>query len=82
MKLNETSELMNSLDYKERFKAEYLQLKIRIEGLTTMLEKYKAGTLPFKPTCSYELLSKQLNTMRLYMMCLEERADIENIDLD
>jgi len=31
MKLNETVEMMNSVNYKERFKAEYLQLKIRME---------------------------------------------------
>ena len=29
MKLNETVKMMNSEDYKERFKAEYLQLKIK-----------------------------------------------------
>lgn len=33
MKLNETVEMMNSGDYKERFKAEHLQLKIRMIGL-------------------------------------------------
>lgn len=82
MKLNETSEMMSSPDYKERFRAEYLQLTIRIDGLRVMLEKYKAGTLPFTPTCSYELLSKQLNTMNLYRLCLEERARVEDIDLE
>lgn len=29
MKLNETIEMMNSKDFKERFKAEYYQLEIR-----------------------------------------------------
>jgi hypothetical protein len=81
MKLNETSEMMNSPDYKERFKAEYLQLKIRIESLTTMLEKYKACTLNFKPSCDYDLLNRQLTSMNFYKICLEERARIENIDL-
>lgn len=33
MELKDTIELMTSKDYKERFKAEYLQLKIRVEGL-------------------------------------------------
>lgn len=33
MKLIETVEMMNSTDYKERFRAEYFQLKIRIESL-------------------------------------------------
>jgi hypothetical protein len=73
---------MNSPDYKERFKAEYLQLKIRAEGLAAMLEKYKAGTLNFKPSCSYDLLNGQLRVMTQYKMTLEERARIENIDLE
>ena len=33
MKLIETVEMMKSTDYKERFRAEYFQLKIRIESL-------------------------------------------------
>ena len=82
MKLNETVEMMNSADYKERFRAEYLQLKIRMEGLSAMLKKYKAGTLNFTPSCSYDLLNAQFKTMDLYASYLEERAEIENIDLE
>ena len=33
MELKDTVELMNSKDYKERFKAEYLQAKIRYDKL-------------------------------------------------
>jgi hypothetical protein len=33
MKLNETVGMMESGDYKERFRGEYFQLKIRMEGL-------------------------------------------------
>ena len=33
MKLQDTIELMNSSDFKDRFKAEYYQLKIRRDGL-------------------------------------------------
>ena len=47
-----------------------------------MLEKYKAGTLPFKPSCSYDLLNGQYKAMKLYASYLEERAIIENIDLN
>ena len=82
MKLNETVEMMNSGDYKERFKAEYLQLKIRMEGLSTMLKKYKAGELSFTPSCSYDLLNGQFKAMDMYASFLEERAEIENIDLE
>lgn len=43
MKLLDTVEMMNSSDFKERFRAEYYQLKIRKEGLANMLKKYKNG---------------------------------------
>ncbi len=81
MKLIETVEMMNSTDYKERFRAEYFQLKIRIEGLDAMLKKYKEGTLPFEPSCSYDLLNNQLIAMMEYRNRLTERAEIENIYL-
>lgn len=81
MKLKETIFLMINEDYKERFRAEYFQLKNRIEGLHNMLVKYANGTLNFTPSCSYELLSSQYNAMVGYQICLEERAKIENIDL-
>ena len=82
MKLNETTEMMSSEDYKERFRAEYLQLKIRMAGLGAMLASYKAGTLTFTPSCSYDLLHGQFKSMDLYASYLEERAEIENIDLE
>lgn len=52
MELKDTIELMNSSDYKERFKAEYLQVKIRYDKLHKMLVKWDAGTLGFTPTCA------------------------------
>lgn len=81
MKLNDTIEMMNSEDYKERFKAEYWQLCIRAEGLRVMLEKYKDGKLNFKPKCSYELLNDQLISMYKYREMLELRAIIEDVKL-
>ena len=81
MELKDTVEMMNSADYKERFKAEYLQLEIRVNGLRNMLKKYKDGTLTFKPSCSYDLLNGQLKAMELYATYLDERAEIEGIDL-
>lgn len=81
MELNETIEMMNSNDYKERFRGEYLQLKIRIIGLRNMLKKYREGTLNFKPSCSYELLHTQLVFMERYLNSLEERAIVEEIKL-
>ena len=68
-------------DWKERFKAEYRELSTRIDKLSAMLEKYKAGTLEFTPNCSYEKLQEQLIYMELYQMVLKDRADIERIDI-
>ena len=81
MKLIDTVEMMNSENYKERFRAEYFQLDIRINGLSNMLEKYKEGSLTFTPSCSYEVLYTQLVHMECYKRSLEERAKIENIIL-
>ena len=81
MKLKDTSSMMNSTDYKERFKAEYLQLKIRMDGLASMLIRMENNMLDFTPKCSYDLLNGQLKAMNLYASYLEERAEIEGIDL-
>ncbi len=81
MELSETVELMQSADYKERFKAEYWQTKIRVGKLNDMIVKYEAGILPFTPKCSIELLKKQSRVMEEYLYILEVRAENEEIDL-
>ena len=81
MQLNETVNLMNSDDYQDRFKAEYKQLSIRLQGLERMIYMYDMGELSFEPKCSLELLASQALSMRTYQAILEERARIENIQL-
>lgn len=81
MELKDTVTLMESSDYQERYKAEYYQLKVRVEKLAAMLEKYATGTLDFKPSCSYDLLFEQLVYMRGYMRILKERAMIDGVAL-
>lgn len=81
MELKDTIELMNSEDYKERFKAEYYQTKIRYDKLHSLLIKHEAGTLNFTPTCSIDLLYEQKRNMGQYLYCLEVRAEIEEIEL-
>ena len=81
MELKNTIEMMNSADYKERFKAEYYQTKIRYEKLHKMVVKYEAGTLNFTPKCSLELLKQQKSFMGQYLYTLEIRAEIEGIEL-
>ncbi|WP_296879105.1 hypothetical protein [Thomasclavelia sp.] len=79
--LPQTALGMISENYKERFKAEYRQVKIRYDKLDEMTVCYEAGTLPFTPTCSLELLKEQKKHMGNYIRCLKIRAQIENIDL-
>lgn len=81
MELKDTLDLMGSHSYKDRFKAEYLQTKIRYEKLHKMVVKYEAGTLNFTPDCSLDLLKKQKSVMGEYLYCLEMRAEIEGIEL-
>lgn len=81
MELKDTIEMMNSPDYKERFKAEYWQTKIRYEKLHEMTVKYEAKTLNFTPSCSLELLLHQKSMMGQYLHDLEVRAEIEGIEL-
>ena len=81
MELKDTIKLMNSDDYKERFKAEYCQTKIRYDKLHKMLVKYEAKTLDFELSCPPEILEKQACYMGNYLRTLEVRAEIEKIEL-
>ena len=82
MKLVDTVEMMNSSDYKERFKAEYAQLVIRYYGLRNMLEKWDNRTLEFEPTCPRSTYNLQIKAMTDYIAVLEARAVMENVDLE
>ncbi len=83
MELKDTIELMSSLDYRDRFKAEYYQLAIRIKKLTKTLDKIKSGNNDFKPaTNPIDILSTQLEYMTKYLDILKVRAITEKIDLD
>ena len=81
MELKDTIEMMSSEDYKERFKAEYYQAKIRYDKLHKMVVRYEANKLDFKPSCSIELLKSQKSAMGQYLYALEVRALIEGVEL-
>lgn len=81
MELRDTAILMVSSDYKERFKAEYYQLKIRYEKLKYMLQKWDNGELNFTLDCPRSIYNVQLQGMQQYIASLEARAVIEKIDL-
>ena len=75
----DTASLMESLDYKDRLVAEYIQLSIRMGTLDNFLERdadsYK---VPYKV---HKLLCRQYLAMKAYMEILKERAKVEKIEL-
>lgn len=82
---------MLSPDYKERFKAEYQQTKIRYEKLKAFNNRIDAahstafkgalGVEMPKHNCPDELLREQQSIMGQYLHILEVRAVIEGIEL-
>lgn len=82
MKLSETVAMMNSKDFNERFRAEYFQLQNRINGLSSILDNYRKGTLDFTPKCNLKLLDGQMRGMIIYKTHLEECAKIQGISLE
>lgn len=79
--LKNTVDKMLSDDYKERFKAEYFQTKIRYERLHRIIVKIEADTLDFEPKVPFTLLEDQAKYMGKYLYALEMRAEIEGINL-
>lgn len=91
--LADTVEGMLHPDYKERFKAEYHQTKIRYEKLKAFCNKIEAADrtriAPFAPKkveepehdCPVEVLREQQSAMGQYLHILEIRAVIEGIEL-
>lgn len=81
MELKDTVEMMISEDYKECFKAEYCQVKIRYGKLKYMLERWDNGILDFIPTCPRSTYDLQITAMKDYIAILEARAVMEGIEL-
>ena len=91
--LADTAAGMTSPDYKERFRAEYIQTKIRYERLKafntkieaafrTECERPEAKKAPMPPhDCPHDLLREQQEVMGHYLHILEVRAVIEGVDL-
>lgn len=91
----DTVEGMLSPDYKERFRAEYAQTKIRYERLKAFNTKIEAANRTNEWRCRYEMpkvempkhdcpddiLEQQQHLMGQYLHILEVRAVIEGVDL-
>lgn len=87
MELKDTIDMMNSPDYKERFKAEYHQTKTRYEKLMKFNNRIEASfrsdgrVQEPKHDCPFDLLKEQQSLMGNYLRVLEVRAVIEGIEL-
>lgn len=81
MELRDTVDSMLSEDYKERFRAEYFQARLRYGKLVAMVRNWDAGELNFQPTCPRSIYDLQLRAMRDYLAVLEARAAIEGVDI-
>lgn len=90
--LKETTKLMTSTDYKERFVAEYWQTKISYEKLKAFNTKIEAAQrVRFSEIenklkepihdCPADILIEQQHILGEYLHILEIRAVIEGIDL-
>lgn len=76
MELKDTIPLMTSEDYRERFKAEYYQTKIRAGKLQSLIQHDM--DLANSPKI---ILERQLNAMLDYLSTLALRAEFEGINL-
>ena len=81
MELKDTAKLMASNDYKQRFVAEYMQVKIRLEKLKITVNAFEKGILSFQPICPITILHEQIKVMESYLDVLERRAQVEKISL-
>ena len=82
MELVDTIDGMLSADYKERFIAEYNQVKIRWEKLNETILKALNGTLGFNLNSNIATLCYQASVMKKYLQTLENRAKQEGIEID
>lgn len=77
--LKETIEKMTSDNYKDRFVAEFYQLKIRRDKLENFIIRARQGKE--KHDCPLDLLERQLACMDKYLEILCVRVLKENIKL-
>lgn len=80
--LKDTCDMMTSDDYKERFRAEYMQVVIRYGKLKNMLDNWDRDALNFVPTCPRSTYNMQVRAMADYIAVLEARAVMERIELE
>lgn len=82
MEITEITKLLESDNYVDRFKGEYWLVRTKRDKLQNMLDKYDEGELEFEPNTPIVTLVIQCSTMAEYLSILEERAEIESVNLN
>lgn len=80
IELKDTVEMMLSDDWKERFKAEYWQLCIRIRKLKETLEKFRRDEIELTDNEYHDMEYQEYDMLR-YLHGLEKRASGLGISL-
>ena len=78
---NKPCAFVDAVSMKEKFKAEYYQLKIRYQKLKIFLDKWDNGELDFDPTCPRSIYDRQIQGMEIYLDALADRAELECVEL-
>lgn len=73
--------LMKSKNFKERFRAEYIQAVVRFNRLVAFLRQWDEGKLDYEPATPRATFNFQVEAMSKYIGILETRAKIEEIKL-
>ena len=81
MELKDTIELMSSTDWKDRFIAEYLQIKIRYEKLHKLIVRREVGKIEFNTPIPLASWNEQAYYMGMYLHELEKQAVLHGIEL-
>ena len=82
MDLKRIFNLLESPDYMERAKGEYLLVKDKYEKLHEAIVCREAGKLWFEPNCPMEQWKAQAAAMGQYLYQLEVKAEYEDVDLN
>ena len=77
----DTARLMQSLSWRDRFLAEYIQVTIRKDALARFVEREMTSDIPAVASEAMELMKHQFSVMTEYQEILKERAKIEKIEL-
>lgn len=82
MELKDTVNLMLSDDWKDRLKAEHLQLTIRLRRLTDFITAANHGDKKYKSDRDKFHMAKQKEGMVIYIIALEHRMKDAGIEFE